>query len=209
MISKFFQSHLGETGVIIGNGLSLKHVPNMWLDKYPTFGTNKIYRKYIPTYYCCTNPLVLKQNKEVIEMLDCEKFTRTGFIDSGNPLNINPTREFSYRPHEWVYEGYTVTFVCLQLAFYFGFTTVLLVGVDHNYKYDGKPNEKKLMTEDDPNHFDPDYFKGQEWHNPDLEKSEISYNLAKVAYDKEHRRIINLTQDTKLNVFDKDSIENW
>lgn len=209
MISKYFNTHLNETAVIIGNGPSLRHVPNMWLDKYPTFGSNKIFLKYTPTYYVCTNPLVLKQNRSVIELLDCEKFTRSGFIDSGNPLNINPVRQFSFRPHEWVYEGYTVTFVSLQLAFYFGFHTVLLVGVDHRYKYDGKPNEKHIMNGDDPNHFHPDYFKGQEWHNPDLFNSEISYTMAKIAYTEDKRKIINLTQDSELNVFEKDDIEKW
>lgn len=209
MISKFMNTHLGETCVVIGNGPSLKHVPNMWLDKYLTFGSNKIYLKYRPTYYVCTNPLVLKQNKPVIELLDCEKFCRAGFIDSANPLNISPVKKFSTRPHDWVYEGYTVTFVSLQLAYYFGFSTVLLVGVDHRYEYDGKPNEKHLMSKDDPNHFHPDYFKGQEWHNPDLAQSEYSYNLAKAVYEKEHRRIINLTYNSALNVFEKDNIEKW
>lgn len=209
MISKFFQSHLNETCVIIGNGKSLRHVPNMWLSKYPTFGTNRVYLKFIPDYFCCTNPLVLSQNKSAIEMLDCDKFTRAGFIDSANPLNISPVREFSYRPHDYVYEGYTITFVAMQLAYYFGFTTVLLIGVDHEYKYDGKPNQEMTMNGEDPNHFDPTYFKGQKWNNPDLEKSEISYNLAKVAFEKDGRRIVNLTAGSKLDVFPKGNINDW
>lgn len=209
MISKFMDAHLNETCVIIGNGKSLLNVSNEWLDKYPTFGTNKIYLKYLPIYYCCTNPLILKQNREIIEMLDCVKFTRLGYIDSSNPLNISPVKDFSYHPYEWVYEGYTITFVAMQLAYYFGFTTVLLVGVDHYYQYDGKPNEEKMMQDDDPNHFDPFYFKGQAWNNPDLEKSEVSYNLAKVAFEKDGRRIINLTEGTKLDVFEKGNINDW
>ncbi len=209
MISKFLNTHLGETCVIIGNGPSLKHVPNMWLDKYPSFGTNKIYLKYIPSYYCCTNPLVLKQNKSAIEMLDCDKFTRLGIIDSGYHLNIDSRKEFSYHPDKYVYEGYTITFVALQLAYYFGFTNVLLVGVDHKYEYNGKPNEKHVMDKDDPNHFHPDYFKGQEWNNPDLFQSEISYTMAEIAYTKVHRKIINLTQDSELNVFQKGNIDEW
>lgn len=209
MISKIFNTHLGETCVVIGNGPSLKHVPNMWLDKYPTFGSNRVYLKYTPTYYVCTNPLVLKQNKSAIEMLDCEKFTRSGFIDSGNPLNISPVKQFSFRPHEWVYEGYTVTFVSLQLAYYFGFKTVLLVGVDHRYDFTGKPNEKNTLSGDDPNHFDSNYFKGQEWHNPDLFQSEVSYGLALVAYTQNKRKIINLTPDSDLKVFDCGRLEDW
>lgn len=209
MITKFLNTHLGETCVIIGNGPSLRHVSNLWLDKYPSFGTNKIFMKYTPTYYCCTNPLVLKQNKSAIEMLDCVKFARAGFIDDSYPLNIDGRKEFSTHPYEWIYEGYTITFVALQLAYYMGFHRVLLVGVDHRYEYNGKPNQKNVYEGDDKNHFHPDYFKGQEWHNPDLVQSEYSYNLAKVVYENEHRKIINLTYNTALDVFDKDSIDNW
>ena len=39
-----------ETAVIIANGPSLKNVPNEWLDKYPTFGANRVFLKYNPTY---------------------------------------------------------------------------------------------------------------------------------------------------------------
>ena len=208
MISNYFNKYSEKTCVIIGNGPSLNHVPSMWLDKYVTFGSNRIYLKYSPTFYVCTNPLVIKQNIEDIKLLRSIKFIRDGF-DIGIGLRINPVRKFSFNPHISIYEGYTVTFVSLQLAYYMGFTTILLVGVDHRYKYDGKPNEEKILEGDDPNHFDANYFKGQKWNNPDLEKSEVSYNLAKVAYQDDHRRIVNLTPDTALDVFEKDSIENW
>lgn len=211
MISKFFNTHRGEVCVIIGNGPSLKHVPNSWLEKYPTFGANRIYRKYTPTFYVCTNPLVIQQNKREIEKLECTKFIREGMIhpEYAHQLKLEGVKRFSYVPYSFLYEGYTVTFVSLQLAYYFGFTTALLVGIDHSYIFKGKPNEKNYMAEDDPNHFDPGYFKGQLWNNPDLKQSEYSYELAKKAYEEDGRRIINLTRNTKLNIFEKDDFENW
>ncbi len=143
-------------------------------------------------------------------MLDCEKFVRAGYIDHrANPLNIIPAKKFSLTPHLWIYEGYTITFVALQLAYYFGFETVLLVGVDHRYQYNGKENQENLMSGDDPNHFDKNYFKGQRWNNPDLKRSEESYRLAKEAYENDGRKIINLTQDSALSVFQTDDINNW
>ena len=209
MMSKFRNTHMGETAVVIGNGPSLKDVPNTWLDKYPTFGSNRIFLKYIPRYYVAVNPLVIAQNKASIEMMECVKFLRPGIVDSGYPLNSQPKKEFSYEPHKWIYEGYTVTFVSLQLAFFMGFSTVLLVGVDHRYKFDGKPNQESVMSSDDPNHFDPEYFKGQRWNNPDLFQSEVAYGLALVAYTKAGRRIINLTPGSDLNVFECGSIHEW
>jgi hypothetical protein len=209
MISKFLNNHWGQTCVIIGNGPSLRDVPNAFLDEYPTFGANKIYLKYIPTYYVAVNPLVISQNKSVIEMLPCEKFVREGMIMAAHQLHISPVKEFSKEPHRYIYEGYTVTFVSLQLAYFFGFTTVLLVGVDHRYKFAGKPNEKNFMNTDDPNHFDASYFRGQDWNNPDLAQSEISYTMAKSVFEADNRKIINLTSGSDLKVFEFGDISDY
>lgn len=208
MISKFWNK-FDDTCVIIGNGKSLSNISNEWLCKYPTFGANRIYLKFIPDYFVCTNPLVIEQNKDDIEKLKCVKFIRQGYIDKAIPLRLEPQKIFSYSPHISLYEGYTVTFVSLQLAYYFGFTTVLLVGVDHSYQYNGKENLENTLEGDDPNHFDVNYFKGQKWNNPDLRQSEISYTMAKEAYQKDGRRIINLTEGSKLEVFEKGNINDW
>lgn len=193
--------HKGETCVIIGNGPSLASVPNDMLAKFATFGTNRIYLKYVPTYYVAVNPLVINQYKNDIENLDTTRFltvqTPTSFF-----LRSWPVPLFSYDPTRYIYEGYTVTFVCLQLAFFMGFTTVKLVGVDHDYVYEGEPNEKQVLQGDDPNHFDPNYFKDAMWNLPDLKASEHAYRLALQAFEKDGRQIINCTPESKLDVFD-------
>ena len=68
--------HKGETGLIIGNGPSLKDVPIEFLHKYPTFGTNRIYLMdgFEPTYYASVNPLVVEQSVENINKLTSIKF---------------------------------------------------------------------------------------------------------------------------------------
>ena len=208
-MKEYKDKHTGETCIIIGNGPSLKFVPNHFLDKYPTFGSNRVYLKYIPKYYVCVNPLVIEQNRDDIEILDSVKFIRGGMLKSGYQLKTSGGRTFSKTPDVWIYEGYTVTFVSMELAFYMGFSIVLLVGIDHRYKYDGKPNLANKMTHDDPNHFDPDYFKNQWWNNPDLEQSERSYRMAKLEYEKAGRKIINLTSDTALDIFEKGDIQEW
>jgi hypothetical protein len=68
-----------------------------------------------------------------------------------------------------VFEGYTVTYVALQLAFYMGFEQAILVGVDHNFVTQGTANMAVVSQGDDPNHFAPNYFgKGFKWQLPDL-----------------------------------------
>ena len=208
--------HKGETCLVIGNGPSLKDIPIDFLDYYPSFGTNRIYMlgDFTPTYYAAVNPLVIQQFSDDMKDMNCEKFISAYYaaelVTDAHPLYSSVVPEFSRNPEAWVYEGYTVTFVCLQLAFYMGFSTVLLVGVDHKYEFDGMPNELKMVVGDDPNHFDRDYFgDGRLWHLPDLVQSERAYKMAKNAFEMEGRKIVNLTPGSALDVFEKEDISEW
>jgi|SRR3990167_4736865 len=208
-LNNFKDKHKGEVCTIVGNGPSLKGVSDTFLDKYPTFGTNRCYLRFVPNYYVCVNPLVIDQNRNDITALDTVKFIRNGEC-GGYPLVKSVNKQmFSFEPDKWYYEGYTVTYVCLQLAFWMGFETALLVGIDHRYKFDGKPNERQRMKGRDPNHFDPKYFKGQEWQTPDLARSEQAYRVANNAYGLYGRRIINLTEGSALDVFHRGDIREW
>lgn len=206
-----WNKHKDQAGIVIGNGPSLKTVPNEWLQKYPTFGTNRIYLKegFTPTYHVCVNPLVQEQFGGEIHRMNCLKFAT--HLEGPDVLRLQSVNlpVFSFAPDEWIFEGWTVTFVALQLAYFMGFNTVLLIGVDHRYDFSGNPNEQKLMTGDDPNHFDPNYFKGAQWNNPDLERSEASYEKAKLAFEGTGRTIINLGPDSALEVFPKGVPEEW
>jgi hypothetical protein len=101
-----------------------------------------------------------------------------------------------------MWEGYTVTYVCLQLAYYMGFKEVVLLGVDHYYGENKQPNLEAVATGPDEHHFHPDYFaNGTRWNFPDLVNSEYAYTIAKAAYEKDGRTIINATSHTALEVF--------
>jgi hypothetical protein len=199
----------GLTCIIAGNGPSLNTVPFGWLGKYPTFGANRCYLKFAPTYYVCINPLVCQQNKAEIQLLPAEKFIRAGMGIEGHQLVSSTQARFSFEPLRWVHEGYTVTYVSMQLAYWMGFRTVLLVGVDHRYTQTGKPNEKQVMTGDDPNHFDPSYFRGQAWNLADLNRSAEFYKTARDVYASDGRHIINLGPDSALDIFEKGDLEQW
>lgn len=205
--------HKGEVGLIIGNGPSLNKVPLNFLKKYPTFGTNRIYMLdgFQPTYYVSVNPLVIEQSIERINELDSVKFLPSRFAYGNTlPLVSHYSPTFSMNPRAYIYEGYTVTYVCMQLAYFMDFDTVLLVGVDHRFEFRGSPNEEVVGDRPDPNHFSKDYFgQGVKWNNPDLEQSEISYQMAKTVFENDNKRIVNLTEGTALNVFEKDEVKNW
>lgn len=199
--------HKEETVVVIGNGPSLNEIPMELLQKFTTFGSNRIYLKYIPTYLTVVNPLVLAQFEEEILSIPCTKFLPMDeYKNSAGPihgLRSNHAPLFHYHPLQWVYEGYTVTFVSLQLAFFMGAKRVILIGVDHRYSYEGSPNAQDFMAGQDPNHFDPAYFQNAHWNNPDLERSEQAYAMAREAYENDGREIINCTPNTALEVFEK------
>lgn len=219
-LKKFKDIHSGEDCFIIGNGPSLNKIDLNLLSDYYTFGLNKIYLlfdkvDFRPSYHVAINPLVIEQSASEFETLPCptflsyrpsrhviRKLEHVNFIMTGGPVTFcnNLTRE--------VNEGWTVTYVAMQIAFYMGFRNVFLVGVDHNFVVNGAPNEQQFLTGNDCNHFDPNYFGGKDWHLPDLQGSEISYNLAKFFFERDGRRIYDATVDGKLQIFPKKSFND-
>jgi hypothetical protein len=195
----------GDSCFILGNGNSLANEDSKFLKSMPCFGTNRIYLKLIPDFYVVVNPMVAEQYKSDIEKMPTLKFvTDKVEIPGCVPLHSTPARIFSRSPEKHIYEGYTVTYVCMQLAYYMGFREVFLFGVDHSYKFKGEPNETLVAEGKDPNHFDPDYFTGGKlWNAPDLAESEKSYTIAKRVFEADHRKIYNCTPGSKLDVFER------
>ena len=76
-----------------------------------------------------------------------------------------------------------------------GFEEVALIGMDFSYTV---PEDSQidgahiLSMGDDPNHFHPDYFgKGKIWKDPKLDRVLANYQLAKLMYEADGRRIVN------------------
>ena len=201
--------------LVLGNGPSLKDMPRELLEKYPTFGSNRVYLLdgFTPTYYAAVNPLVVKQFANEINKMDCEKYITeklSSRIPGSIPLNNVGCNLFSFRPDKYIWEGFTVTYVLLQLAFWKGFDEVGLLGVKHEYTFTGSPNQLLNAKGPDLNHFAPDYFTdGMIWNAPDLERSENAYRIAHQVYSDAGRGIINLTPGTKLEVFPKGDYLSW
>ena len=213
MISDFKDKHAGDTCIIIGNGPSLRLVLRPFIDSYVTYGQNKCYLNepplvnFTPDYYVTSDPDG-DIDHSIVDNMPCVKFTKKGlgFINA-HEFILTRKHIFSTRPDIELYEGYSVSFVSLQLAYYMGFTTVLLVGVDHRYK----PYNPE--TEDDPNHYTKEYKGKTDFNEKALAKGALYINesmiLANEAYKRDGRRIVNLTENSNLKMFEFDSIENW
>lgn len=210
-------AHQGKRCFIIGNGPSLKQMDlSLIRDEY-TFGLNRIYLLFPElgfqtTYLVSVNELVLEQCAQEMRELSVPKLItwrarkwlgddpHTLFIDSDFTADEHFSTDLTGR----IYEGFTVTFVALQAAYYMGFQEAILIGVDHNFVTQGTPNETVVSTGDDPNHFAPGYFgKGFRWQLPDLEGSERAYTLACQAYQSAGRQVLDATLGGKLTIFPK------
>ena len=212
--------HKGKRAFIIGNGPSLKQTDTSKLKNEITFGMNRIYIAFpdwgfTTTYLCATNDLVVGQFVDDFTALPIPKFiawrSRRHFRPD-LPLTHTPTFVYtSYTGPRFagdvrgrVWEGATVTNLALQLAFHMGIEEAILIGVDHTFASRGDANKTVVSEGDDPNHFMPNYFgKGVKWQLPDLDTSEMGYALARDAYRRAGREVVDATVGGKLTVFRK------
>lgn len=214
-IEAYRDTHAGETCVIIGNGPSLNDTNLETLRDVPTFGLNRIYLMseklgFVPTYHVVVNRHVVDQCADELRAVTSPLFTtaeNTDRLPAGADvlaLNSLVGPRFSSDLKTGVWQGATVTYVAMQIAHHMGFQRVVLVGVDHNFTTKGPPHKLVESSGADPNHFDPGYFgKGFKWQLPDLDTSEIAYRLARAAFEREGREIIDSTVGGKLEVFPK------
>ena len=201
-----------KTCLIIGNGPSLADIPNEFLDKYPTFGSNRIYLKYTPTYYAFVDRLWVGNYIDDIVALDCDyKHIRENHahkVPGAIPIKQLGSYQFSIHPLRYVFGGHTITYVNLQLAYYYGFRKIGLIGVDHYYVKEGELETKQKGK--DQSHFTKDYYSDDdEWIMPDLKLTEPAYLVAKRFYEAHGGKVINITPGSKLNVFERQDWHDW
>lgn len=216
-LGKFFNIHRGLTCFIIGNGPSLNNMNLRLLRDQYTFGLNRIYLLFpklgfSTSYFVSVNKLVLEQYAKEIQLLQMPKFIswygREYLAYSSDIYYVRDpydgTFSFSKDPRSKIWEGSTVTYVALQLAYYMGFQKVILIGIDHNFQTKGKAHKIVETKELDRNHFDPNYFgKGFRWQLPDLLTSEKAYKIAKNIFEEDGREILDATVNGKLEIFNK------
>ncbi|MEM7588402.1 MAG: hypothetical protein AAF560_33750 [Acidobacteriota bacterium] len=212
--------HRGERCVIIGNGPSLEHTDSTRVASETTFALNRGYLLFErlggpATYHVCVNRLVYEQFGAEMSALDCLRFATWPLrnlmrFDQRSVLVHSLSRErFSTDPTRGVWEGATVTFVALQLAYFMGFEQVVLVGVDHAFESAGPPHSVVTSRGPDRDHFSPDYFgPGTRWQLPDLAVSEQAYELAHYTFRSAGREILDATVGGHLTVFPKTRLES-
>jgi hypothetical protein len=217
----------GKRCFLIGNGPSLNKIDLTKLKEEFTFGVNAIYlnyekMKFHPTFYVVEDFLVAEDRAaeinaykgpevkffgtflEYVLKQDEKTIVTNTYLNYWEPFvpyfSTNCVRNMGV--------GGSVTFQCLQLAYFMGFSEVYLIGFDHNYKIPKEANldisNQIISQSDDENHFNKDYFgKGYRWHDPKVERMEQSYILAGEMFKKDGRKVYNATVGGKLDVFER------
>ena len=215
-LTKLRDQFSGMRCFIIGNGPSLGQMDLSVLRDEFTFALNRGYLLFDriggpTTFLVAVNRYVVEQFAD--DLVSAPSMT---FLSWRSRRWIPGERDVTFirrgRQHvfsedlaaQGAWEGATVTYAALQLAYHLGFTDVILIGVDHSFVTNGPANKLVTATSSDPNHFDPTYFgPGVKWQLPDLDVSEASYTLARDAYARAGRRVRDATVGGRLTVFPK------
>ena len=213
-LSLKLDQYAGKRAVILCNGPSLLKTdfPALGSEDVFTFGLNKINllfdrSEFRPDAIVAVNPHVIQQNADYYRSSDIDLYLDSfayrfvGHRRNATYLHSASINRFATDCRISINQGYTVTFVALQLAYHFGFKDVALVGCDHNFSRKGPANHAIVAAGNDVDHFDPRYFSnGMTWQLPDLAQSEASYALAREVYEAGGRRLVNCTVGGNLEI---------
>jgi len=216
-LKKLHNIHKGKRCFVIANGPSLKKIDFELLKNEYTIGMNRIYlmekeNGFKPNYLVC-----IDKKSQLLQFTDeynnqsgiCfyEWNLRKKFDNKENFIFIKG--KFSPKfcinaEYELLGSGKSVTYTCLQLAYFMGFSEVYLIGKDHSYNTNQKAGVGINSSGEEENHFIKGYYKpGQNWDSPDYKSEEFAYKLARKAFEKDGRIIKDATIDGKLQVFEK------
>ncbi len=219
-LTAFSAGRTCDTAVLVGNGPSLRHVDFSLLRGQDVFISNYAIKHPeladLARGVAVTNYLVAEQEPYWFNLADCWKFfpfwlTNSVNADSstillnavGGKLFFSPDVLRSVSWHS------TVSYFWLQILYSAGYRKVVLIGFDNSYQQAPtlKEGDTIKQTDDDPNHFDPNYFKGKHWQAADTGKMADTYKIAKDFYEADGRVIVNATVGGKLEVFPRGQLE--
>ena len=160
-IDDLFNTHAGETALIIGNGPSLSAIPDELLNRYTSFGCNRIWERegFSPDYFVAVDGWVPSENEGPFSMLES-----TVLLPEGFQWPADYYFRHDYHPM-WLmakdlYPGYLrekgiawvgVTHAMLQIAFFMGFHRFLCVGLDNTgtgkHFYEREPVHREVDPE--------------------------------------------------------------
>ncbi|MBG29583.1 MAG: hypothetical protein CMI31_06230 [Opitutae bacterium] len=217
----------GKRAFVIGNGPSLCFDDLDKLKDDLTIASNKIYLAFEhtcwrPTYYTVCDPLVWEKVKNKIpDSFDSVIIEDTPYLPCEPDSNIqirtwrvkglvqNPyqgTPGFSCNFNTGIFNGYSVTYINLQLAAHLGANPIYLIGCDHHYSGEEPlpANSEVVVKKDQVNHFIKGYREpGEVVYNAPLSDLTQAFANARAYADDNNLEILNATRGGHLEVFDR------
>ena len=212
----------GKRCVIIGNGPSLNKTDLSLLKNEYTFGLNRIYLLFNKLgfhtdFLVSINRYVIEQFADEMLETNCTKFFNYKFknhIKNKNSVSFISPSIYSPEHFNDIEKGYlsyngSVTFSAIQLAIYFGFNEIILVGFDNNFKNSGQSDKAIKSKNIDEDHFDKNYFsKGVVWQLPNYKALDYNFNFVNDYFNRENDlNIINCTVGGNLNMFKRNDLK--
>lgn len=217
-LERFRDIHRGGRGFVVANGPSLQRTDLSRLTGEITLGMNRIYRlgTFMPTYLTVIDvDIQLQQMGHELRDITVPKFLNwnarrlVGDVTNKAFLKMTFRPRFSTNLHRGIWGGHSVTFACLQLAYWMGLKEVILIGKDHSYGRQGVPGDVVVANTADADHAVRGYYaEGQKFRIPDYKGEELAYRAALEAFSSAGRRVVDATIDGKLNVFPKVAYDN-
>lgn len=222
-VSDFENKHLNERCFIFGNGPSLGQLPMDTFRSEVTFGSNRVFLGfdewgYAFKYWAAQDMRLIEQNLDEFETSlpdSVVKFFPSQFSQRITAINavffdLVLRDEFFPRFSFWgppFFEGWSVTYLLIQLAAFMGCNPIYLLGVDYNYVVDSEDG----VTWADPlsqSHFHPDYMDAGRlsWNTPKPEMTDRAFARASEVCRLAGIRVINLNEASHLPFFEKKSL---
>ena len=175
----------------------------------------------MPTYYFCSDVWFLENHwKQIASITGKVKeawirwpyHARFGY--GARPLH-RLRRYWGYSPDVAIGYGGNILYQCLQVAYWHKVQTLLVVGLDHDY----------FEWKEFPKHFDSRYQRTDKLHptqgiplgSEELtqygqerkEATNVLFQQALDIFEADERRIINLTEDSQCDVFERGNVDDW
>jgi len=220
-LEKFKDRHKGKRAFLLACGPSTNTQDLSFLDGELIFGVSLGYKMEVDIdYHFMGDKKIASQFYEEILPL-----TNPWFVSYGIYMEYLRGKENIYYfkgPNERkfstdlsdgrIYGGGTSSFLAMQFAYYMGITEFIAIGLDHWKSYEkgldvksvgiqnpsGQPLVKSMG--DDEHHFTKDFYgEGVEYYTPTIPKIEEAYRMAREAYERDGRKLLNASADTALS----------
>lgn len=230
-LEAYKDKYKGQRCVVIGNGPSLSPQDLDMLKDEITFASNRIYNIYDktpwrPTFLCAQDLMVIDDIFEKLPFVSQESeltILTTGAYDRCKelakgiknlvwmPLRYIPPKNdryvFSDDVSQMVAEGLTITYSCMQLAAYMGFTEIYLLGIDHNYSIEIDKNGKIVKQDTSVKNYFQGSGEAKPGNLPQVIEMTYAYMSAEPYSKANGFRIFNATRGGKLEVFERKNFD--